>query len=91
LAEPRLARADSVRAALALVERGEAPLGIVYASDASPRTAVVARFPADSHARIVYPFALVAGRDTPANVALLEAMASPAALAVFRKHGFWVD
>ncbi len=91
LAEPRLARADSVRAALALVERGEAPLGIVYASDASPRTAVVASFPADSHARIVYPFALVAGRDTPANVALLEAMASPAALAAFRKHGFWVD
>jgi molybdate transport system substrate-binding protein len=91
LAEQRLARADSVRAALALVERGEAPLGIVYASDTSPRTAIVATFPADSHTRIAYPFALVAGRDTAANRALLEALTSPPALAEFRKHGFTVD
>jgi len=90
-AEPRLARAESVRAALALVERGEAPLGIVYASDAGQRTPVVATFPADSHARIAYPFALVAGRDRPANRALLEALASPPALAAFARRGFAVD
>jgi molybdate transport system substrate-binding protein len=93
LAEPRLARADSARAALALVERGEAPLGIVYATDAaaSSRAAVVATFPAGSHTRIAYPMALVAGRDTHANRRLLEALQSPAALAVFAKHGFVVD
>lgn len=91
LAEPRLARAESVRAALALVERGEAPLGLVYASDAGARTAVVATFPADSHRPIAYPFALVAGRDNAANRALLAALASPPALAAFRKRGFAVD
>ncbi|MCA3262642.1 MAG: molybdate ABC transporter substrate-binding protein [Telmatospirillum sp.] len=93
LAEPRLARAESVRAAVALVERGEVPLGIVYATDAAaaPRVARVATFPAASHARISYPFALVAGRDTAANRRLLEALQSPAALAVFARHGFAVD
>lgn len=93
LTEPRLARAESARAALALVERGEAPLGIVYATDASAaqRVARVAAFPAASHARISYPFALVVGRDTPENRRLLDALQSPAALAVFARHGFAVD
>jgi molybdate transport system substrate-binding protein len=93
LAEPRLARAESVRAAMALVERGEVPLGIVYATDAAaaPRVVRVATFPATSHARISYPFALVAGRDTGANRRLLDALQSPTALAVFAKHGFAVD
>ncbi len=59
--EPRLARADNVRAALALVERGEAPLGITYRTDAlaSGRVRVVALFPASSHAPIRYPAALL--------------------------------
>lgn len=93
LAEPRLARAESARSALALVERGEVPLGIVYATDAAAAARVVrvATFPATSHTRIAYPFALVAGRDTPENRRLLEALQSPAALAVFAKHGFAVD
>lgn len=93
LAEPRLARAESARAALALVERGEAPLGIVYATDASAaqRVAKIATFPAASHTRISYPFALVAGRDTPENRRLLDALQSPAALAVFARYGFAVD
>ncbi len=58
---PRLARADNVRAALALVERGEAPLGITYATDAisSGKVRVVALFPAASHAPIRYPLALL--------------------------------
>ena len=56
---PRLARADNVRAALLLVERGEAPLGIVYATDAaaSRGVRVVGTFPAESHPPITYPFA----------------------------------
>ena len=67
-AEPLLARTDSVRAALALVERGEAPLGIVYATDARASTGVkvVGIFPPESYPPITYPFAIVAGRDTPA-------------------------
>lgn len=89
----RLAQTENVRVALALVARGEAPLGIVYATDASAaqRVARVAAFPAASHARISYPFALVAGRDTPENRRLLDALQSPAALAVFARHGFAVD
>ncbi|TAN56029.1 MAG: molybdate ABC transporter substrate-binding protein, partial [Rhodospirillales bacterium] len=59
--EPRLARASSVRAALALVERGEAPLGIVYSTDAAvaKNVKVVAAFPESLHETILYPFALV--------------------------------
>jgi molybdate transport system substrate-binding protein len=92
-AEPRLARADSVRAALALVERGEAPFGVVYATDAaaSRGVAVAATFPRESHAPIAYPFAIVAGRDSPAARAYLAALQTPAARAVFAKHGFPVD
>lgn len=57
---PRLAPAENVRAALLLVERGEAPFAIVYATDvaASPALAIVGTFPAESHAPITYPFAL---------------------------------
>ncbi|WP_137179776.1 molybdate ABC transporter substrate-binding protein [Roseomonas sp. AR75] len=58
--EPRLARADNVRSALLLVERGEAPFGIVYSTDAaaSRGVRVVATFPAGSHPPISYPFAV---------------------------------
>jgi len=91
--EPRLARAASVRAALALVERGEAPFGVVYATDAaaSPRVAIAAMFPAESHPDIAYPFAIVAGRDGPGARAFLAGLQSPAALAIFRRHGFAVE
>ena len=66
-----------MRAALNFVARGEAPLGIVYRSDAvsEPAVRVVATFPAGTHAPIVYPAAVVAGHDSPAARALLDALA----------------
>ena len=88
---PRLARADNVRAALLLVERGEAPLGIVYATDAaaSRSVRVVATFPADSHPPITYPFALTrrAG-GSPAARAFLAFVTGPEAAATWQRFGF---
>jgi molybdate transport system substrate-binding protein len=88
----RIARADSVRAALALVERGEAPLGIVYATDAAvaPKVRVVAVFPEDLHPPVVYPAALIQGKATPAAAHFLDYLKTPEAKAVFQKHGFSV-
>ena len=85
---PRLAGAANVRAALTFVARGEAPLGIVYQTDAKaePRVRVIARFPAGSHAPIVYPVASVSGR--PAAALALEVLRSPEASAIFRQAGF---
>jgi molybdate transport system substrate-binding protein len=90
--EPRLAMTDNVRAALAFVTRGEAPLGIVYATDAAadPGVKVVAPFPADSHPPIIYPLALTAGTKNPAAPKLLAFLRSNAGRAVFEKHGFMV-
>lgn len=88
----RIARADSVRAALALVERGEAPLGIVYATDAAvaPKVRVAAVFPEDLHPPVTYPAALVQGRATPAAARFLDHLKTDAARDVFRKYGFSV-
>jgi molybdate transport system substrate-binding protein len=85
-----LVEADNVRAALALVALGAAPLGIVYASDASaePRVAVLARIPARAHPPIAYPAALIAGRDGPAARAFLALLAGPAGQATLAAHGF---
>lgn len=90
--EDRIARADSVRAPLALVERAECPLGVVYATDAaaSAKVKVVGVFPEDSYPPIVYPAALVKDKDTPAAQRLLEFLKSPAARFIFEKHGFAV-
>ena len=87
---PMVARAQDVRAALALVERGEAVAGIVYATDAAISAGVrlIDTFPADSHPRIVYPMAVVAGRGRPEVRQLHEFLASPAAARVFVRHGF---
>ena len=88
--EPSLAQADSVRAALALVARGEAALGIVYATDAKAdrRVKVVATFPADTHPPVIYPFALTktASGDLPAK--FLAYLKGPDAAAVFAAQGF---
>ncbi|MEO6969140.1 MAG: molybdate ABC transporter substrate-binding protein [Rhodanobacteraceae bacterium] len=86
----RLASNQDVRAALKLVVIGEAPLGIVYRSDAvsEPRVRVVATFPATSHKPIVYPIAIVRGHDNAATQALMTALESPRARDVFRGYGF---
>ena len=86
----RIAAAEDVRDALLLVERGEAPLGIVYATDAaiSHAVVVVARFPADSHDPVVYPFALLRGQDSPDARALFGFITGPAGRAIFAARGF---
>lgn len=91
VAEPALARGNDVRAALALVERGEVPLGIVYSTDAaiSDGVKVVGTFPAGSHKPITYPVALV--KDTPAARDLLAFLGSPAAADIFARYGFRVS
>ena len=88
--EHRLVSADSVRAALVLVERGEVPYGIVYETDArsSRKVRTVGVFPASSHRPIVYPMVLVAGRDGPDARDFYRFMLSERARAVFRSYGF---
>ena len=89
-AEPKFAMAESVRAALTLVARGEAPLGIVYATDAAADKGVriVAAFPEDTHPPIVYPAALLVGSDNPAAAALLDYLKSDSARPFFERQGF---
>jgi molybdate transport system substrate-binding protein len=86
----RLAQAENVRAALLLVSRGEAPLGIVYETDAAsdPSVRIVAAFPEDSHPPIVYPVAATATSKNPDVGAYLKFLRSPAAAAAFQKQGF---
>ena len=92
--EGRLAPGDSVRAALALVARGEVSLGVVYATDAcaEARVRVVATFPADSHVPIVYPAARLrrvqGGGDAVAAQAFLDRMSNAGGQAVFQRFGF---
>jgi molybdate transport system substrate-binding protein len=87
---PHIAGAENVRSALLLVERGEAPAGIVYATDAavSPGVAIAGTFPADSHEPILYPFAIPRGGDTPAARAFLDFLGGPAATGIFVGRGF---
>jgi molybdate transport system substrate-binding protein len=87
----RLAPADNVRAALNFVARGEAPLGIVYQTDAAAerRVRVAGVFPAGSHPEIRYPAAVVAASANPqAARRLLAHLRSAQAAAVFARHGF---
>ena len=90
---PHLARADDVRSALLLVERGEAPAGIVYATDAAVSNAVMVAgtFPANSHDPVSYPFAVVKAADTPEARALMTYLSGPEARAIFVKRGFKVE
>ena len=89
---PHVAQADNVRAALALVALGEAPLGIVYATDAQaePRVSIVAAFPEDSHPPIRYPVAIVTGHERPETLAFLDHLHGPTAAAIFAAQGFTV-
>lgn len=86
----RIAQAENVRAALLLVSRGEAPLGIVYQTDAAadPQVRVVAAFPENSHPPIVYPVALTATAISPDAAGFLVYLKSAKARSMLEKQGF---
>lgn len=91
--EGQLAPSENVRAALALVATGEAPLGIVYATDAAaePKVKVVAEFPESSHPPIVYPAAVTKAAASPeAAGRLLGFLRSDAARNIFKAQGFMI-
>lgn len=87
---PKLAPAEDVRGALALVERNEAPLGIVYGSDAvaSKGVKVVATFPEDSHKKVEYPIAIVDGHKNATVSAFYDYLKGPQAAGIFKRYGF---
>ena len=89
---PKVAQADNVRAALALVATGEAPLGIVYATDAraEPGATVLGTFPEGSHAPITYPAARIRDGDSAVADAFLAFLQGPVARAAFERQGFTV-
>ena len=86
----RVAPAENVRAAMALVERGAAPLGIVYATDARASKAVriVGTFPASSHPPIRYPVAVLKASRHPDAAGFRAFLLSKQARAIFARHGF---
>jgi molybdate transport system substrate-binding protein len=88
----RLAQAENVRAALLFVSRGEAPLGIVYRSDAAadPNVRIVGTFPEDTHPPILYPVALTRDSTHPDAQAFLTFLQSATARSAFERHGFAV-
>jgi molybdate transport system substrate-binding protein len=88
--QSRIVSAENVRAALNFVARGEAPLGIVYRSDAvsEPAVRIIATFPGNTHEPIVYPVALIAGQDSTAARRMLDQLHGDAAQAIFRAYGF---
>jgi len=89
--QPKLAMAENVRAALVLVARGEAPLGIVYETDAKidPGVKIVGAFPTDSHPPIIYPVALTKDAK-PEAASYLAFLRTQAARAIFERYGFSV-
>ena len=88
----KLAPAENVRAALVLVERGEAPLGIVYRTDALAEKGVriVDTFPPSTHPPIVYPMVVLKRSSTPVATAFAGYLTTPDARAIFERHGFRV-
>ena len=88
--EKQVARAENVRAAMALVSRGEAPFGIVYRTDAlaDKGVKIVDTFPDDSHPPIIYPAALLAASKSEAAKPLIDYLRSAAAGPVWEKYGF---
>jgi molybdate transport system substrate-binding protein len=87
--EPRMAMTENVGAALVLVARGEAPLGIVYETDAKvePGVKIIGLFPGDSHPPIVYPAAPTTAAK-PAAGQYLAFLRSQAAKSIFEAYGF---
>jgi len=90
--QSRVVGTDDVRTALAFVERGECPVGIVYATDAkiSQKVEVLATFPADTHKPIVYPIAAVRGARPETAAFLTFVKTSQTAAAIFARYGFTV-
>lgn len=90
--ESRIAPAKDVRAGLALVERAEAPLGIVYASDAvvSDKIRIAGVFPLDTHPNIDYPVAVIKGDKEAASQAFIEFMSNDKSKEIWAKYGFEV-
>lgn len=88
--QDKIAQAQDVRAALALVSRGEAPLGIVYQTDAAadPHVRIVDSFPEDTHEPIIYPVALMAASQSQEARAFLGFLTSEKAAAYFEEQGF---
>ncbi len=88
----RIAQSENVRVALAFVARGEAVLGIVYATDAraEPKVKILDVFPTGTHGPIVYPVALTAASQHPAARAFLAFLSTPKAAKLFEQHGFAV-
>lgn len=86
----QLAPGNSVRVALALVERNEAPYGIVYGSDAiaSKKVTVVGTFPEKSHKPVEYPMAMVKDHNSATVTAFYNYLKGPEAAAVFKRYGF---
>ena len=90
--ESRFAFTENVRAALTFVARDEAPLGVVYQTDANsdPKVAVVATFPASSHPPIVYPIALTASSTSESAAKFFAFLKGPEAAGFYKKQGFTV-
>jgi molybdate transport system substrate-binding protein len=90
--ERRLAQTENVRAALLLVSRGEAPLGIVYRTDAlaDPAVTIVATFAAETHPPIIYPMAMTAKSAHPDALAFLAFLKSTTAAQMFETQGYMV-
>ena len=88
----KIAQAETVRAALLFVSRGEAPLGIVYQTDAAadPGVKIVGTFPENTHPPIIYPVALTKESTNPGAQAFLNYLRAPAARAAFERQGFTV-
>jgi len=88
----KLAQAENVRAALLLVSRGEAPLGIVYQTDAAadPHVKIVGTFPDDTHPPIIYPIALTSTANHPDAAAFLDYLKSAKARPLYEAQGFTV-
>lgn len=86
----RLIPTTTVLETVSFIERGEAPLGIGFASDVvgSSKVKAVALFPEDSHAPVVYPAAMVKGKETPAAAAFFKFLRTDEAAGIFSKYGF---
>jgi molybdate transport system substrate-binding protein len=90
VAEPKLAQAENVRAALSFVARDETPIGIVYETDAKvePKVKVIGAFPDNSYPLVTYPVAATAPTTKQSVSQYLHFLRSPAAKAIFEKYGF---